>query len=84
MRSRAIDNQLFVIAASPAHNPEAGYQAWGHSMVVNPWGTIISQAGIDEEIIFADLDLSEVDRVREELPLLKHRRSDIYKLDYNS
>lgn len=84
MRSRAIDNQLFVIAASPARSPEAGYQAWGHSMVVDPWGTIISQAGINEEIIFADLDLSEVDRVREELPLLKHRRSDIYKLDYNS
>jgi predicted amidohydrolase len=84
MRSRAIDNQLFVIAASPARNPEASYQAWGHSMVVNPWGTIISEADRDEEIIFAELDLSEVDKVREELPLLKHRRLDIYKLDYKN
>lgn len=84
MRSRAIDNQLFVIAASPACNPQSSYQAWGHSMVVNPWGTIISQAGTDEEILGAELDLSEVDRVREELPLLKHRRLDVYKLNYKS
>jgi predicted amidohydrolase len=84
MRSRAIDNQLFVLAASPARNPQASYQAWGHSMVVDPWGTIISQAGTEEEIIFAELNLSEVERVREELPLLKHRRLDIYKLGYKT
>ena len=36
-RARAIDNQLFVAACSPARNPDASYQAWGHSTVVSPW-----------------------------------------------
>lgn len=82
MRSRAIDNQLYVIAASPARNPEASYQAWGHSMVVDPWGNITSQADIAESVIYADLDLGLVSRIRQELPLLRHRRTDIYKLKY--
>ena len=36
-RARAIDNQLFVATCSPARNPDASYQAWGHSTVVSPW-----------------------------------------------
>lgn len=82
MRSRAVDNQVFVAAASPARNPDSSYQAWGHSMVVDPWGTIIKEAGIDEETIFAELDFATLERVRNELPLLKQRRTDIYDLKY--
>ena len=82
MRTRAVDNQLFVIACSPALNPEAIYHAWGHSLVVDPWGRIISEGGIEEEIIEAELDFSIFDKVRRELPLLQHRRTDIYELSY--
>lgn len=78
MRTRAVDNQLFVVAASPALNPEAIYQAWGHSMVVDPWGKVISEGDSDEDTIYADLDLTMINKVRRELPLLKHRRTDIY------
>jgi predicted amidohydrolase len=39
-RARAVDNQLFVAACSPARSPEASYQAWGHSTVVSPWGEV--------------------------------------------
>ena len=78
MRTRAVDNQVFVVAASPALNPEASYQAWGHSMVADPWGTVISEGGSGEETIYAELDLTMIDKVRRELPLLKHRRTDIY------
>jgi len=80
MRTRAVDNQLFVIAASPARNPAASYQAWGHSLVVDPWGKIVSKAasGSGEDVVWADLDWDIVDKVRRELPLLKHRRTDIY------
>ena len=78
MRTRAIDNQLFVVAASPALNPEASYKAWGHSLVADPWGTVISEGGSGEETIYAELDWTMVDKVRRELPLLKHRRTDIY------
>jgi len=83
MRSRAVDNQLYVIAASPARNTEADYQAWGHSMIVDPWGTVVKQADEGEEVVHAELDLSAVDKVRQQLPLLKQRRTDLYSLNYN-
>jgi len=82
MRSRAVDNQLFVMACSPARNTEASYHAWGHSLVVDPWGKVISEGGIGEEIVEGELDFSIVDKVRRELPVLQHRRTDIYELNY--
>lgn len=80
MRSRAADNQIYVIACSPARNRAAGYQAWGHSLIVDPWGSIIIEGDAGEEIIEAEIDLSMIDKVRAELPLLQHRRTDIYEL----
>lgn len=76
IRARAIDNQCWVIAASPARNPESSYQAWGHSMVVNPWGHIVAEAGIDEEIIFAQIDFDLLNQIRDEMPLLRQRRPE--------
>ncbi|MEQ8236657.1 MAG: carbon-nitrogen hydrolase family protein [Syntrophomonadaceae bacterium] len=83
-RNRAVDNQLFVAAASPARNIGSSYQAWGHSMIVDPWGTVIGQAGSDETILYADLDLDMIGRVRQQLPLLSHRRTDLYRFCYPS
>lgn len=80
MRSRAIDNQIYVIAASPARNPDASYQAWGHSLIVDPWGSVMAEAGDGEEILFCQLDLSQLDQVRNHMPLLSHRRTDLYDL----
>ena len=82
MRSRAVDNQCFVIAAAPARNPESSYQAWGHSMVVDPWGRIMAEAGEEEGIIYAELDFEQVEQIRQQLPLLEHRRQDLYQLNY--
>lgn len=80
MRARAIDNQCYVIAASPARNPASSYQAWGHSLVVDPWGRIIAEADTREEIIMTDIDLSLVNKVRSEMPLLKQRRPELYQI----
>lgn len=80
MKVRAVDNQVYVAAASPARNEDLSYVAYGNSMVVDPWGDIISRAGADEKIIYADIDLSRVESVRNELPLLKNRRKDIYEV----
>ena len=79
MRTRAVDNQLFVVAASPARNPNSSYQAWGHSMAVDPWGKIIAEAQTGEEIVYAEIDLNLLHKVRQELPVLKHRRPELYK-----
>jgi omega-amidase len=80
MRVRAIDNQVYIAAASPARNEKASYVAYGNSMVVDPWGDILSRAGKDEEIVYADISISRVEKIRNELPLLSHRRTDIYDL----
>ncbi|MDI6604714.1 MAG: carbon-nitrogen hydrolase family protein [Thermoanaerobacteraceae bacterium] len=74
LRARAIDNQVFVAAISPARDETASYVAYGDSMVVGPWGNIITKAGIDEEIIYADIDLSIEEEIRKRIPLLKNRR----------
>jgi omega-amidase len=78
-RTRALDNQVYFIAASPARDKKASYVAYGHSLVANPWGDIISEASEKEEIIFSEIDLGFVYKIRRELPLLKHRREEVYK-----
>ena len=80
IRARAIDNQLYVAAASPARNKELSYVAYGNSMVADPWGEIVARAGEKEEIVYANIKLSRVNDVREELPVLNGRRNDIYGL----
>ena len=78
MRARALDNQLYVAAASPARNENSSYVAYGNSILVDPWGSVISKADKEEKIIYGDIDLDLVERIRSELPLLKHLRKDIY------
>ena len=80
IRTRALDNQVYVAAASPARSLTASYTAYGNSMVASPWGSVIQRASEKEEIVFADIDAHELDRIRRELPLLKHRRVDLYDI----
>ena len=79
LRARAIDNQVFLIGAAPAINRSADYQAYGHSMVIDPWGRILAAAAEDEAVIIADIDLSLIDKVRAELPIVKHWRDGVYR-----
>ncbi|KAJ1448522.1 carbon-nitrogen hydrolase [Pelagophyceae sp. CCMP2097] len=77
--ARALDAQAFVVAASPARSPTATYQAYGYSVVVDPWGQPVAAAeGHGEEIIVADLDLARLDEVRASMKLLDQRRPDVY------
>ncbi|MEA1961492.1 MAG: carbon-nitrogen hydrolase family protein [Bacillota bacterium] len=82
IKSRAVDNQLFVVGASAARNPDLAYQSWGHSMVVDPWGQILAECSEKEEILYANLDLTYLEKVRQELPLLRHRRTDLYDVKW--
>jgi len=80
IKMRALDNQIFFAACSPARNEKSGYIAYGHSMIANPWGNIISKASYNEELIFGEIDLTDITKYRNELPLLKHRRLDLYQI----
>ncbi|MCI8610145.1 MAG: carbon-nitrogen hydrolase family protein [Firmicutes bacterium] len=79
-RGRAVDNQCFVAGTSPARDMEASYHAWGHTLLVSPWGDVIEEMDEQEGIIINDIDLEETERIRNQLPLLSARRRDLYQL----
>lgn len=83
-RSRALDNQLYVATPSPARNLEADYTAWGHSTVVNPWGEVVATTDEQEGIVYADIDLEHLEAVRQQIPIGKQRREDIYEVRHLS
>ncbi|MGW6744093.1 carbon-nitrogen family hydrolase [Streptomyces sp. NPDC055025] len=72
-RARAVENQSYVLACATA-GTHAGVEQSGHSIVVDPWGEVLAEAGADEEILTADLDLTRVATTREQFPALKDRR----------
>ncbi|KDO32380.1 hypothetical protein SPRG_02857 [Saprolegnia parasitica CBS 223.65] len=80
-RARAVDNQLYVAATSPARGPEGGYQAWGHSSVVSPWGDVVATTEHGEAIVYADIDIEQADEMRRNIPTALQTRSDLYKLE---
>ncbi len=80
LRARALDNQVYYIAASPARDTSASYHAYGHSSVVSPWGEIVAQLDEKPNNLYCEMDLDYVGEIRDQLPLLKHRRTDLYCL----
>jgi predicted amidohydrolase len=80
LRARAIENQAFVLAANQHSDPgDYGMPRFGHSMIIDPWGTVIAQAGpVGDGVIVAELDLAAQRSTRSALPALKHRRPDAY------
>lgn len=82
IRARAIDNQAFVVATSPSQVENPYYVAWGHSMIVDAWGKVLANACEKEEILYADISPESVRSVREQIPLLKNKRVDVYETIY--
>ncbi len=74
LRARAIENQLFVIAAAQYGRHNAKRVTYGHSLIVDPWGTVIAEASDGEGMAIAELDFERLKQVRRELPSLQHRR----------
>ena len=77
-RARAMDNQVFVAMCSPARDMQASYNAWGHSMVVDPNAEVLVEAGEEEEVVYAELGEGRIEEVRKGIPLEGQRRFDIY------
>ena len=82
-RTRALDNQIYMVGCAPARDVSAGYISWGHSIVTDPWGRVTGMLDENEGILLAELDMDYEEQVREELPLLKSRRKDIDQLSQN-
>ncbi|CAC12333.1 nitrilase related protein [Thermoplasma acidophilum] len=73
LKARAMENGVFVIGAA-----QTGHRFTGHSMVISPYGDVLAEMGTDEGVITFDIDFSLVEKYREEVPVLKHRRTDVY------
>lgn len=80
-RSRAVDNQVYTVGTAPARDLSASYHSWGHSIVCSPWGEVLMQMDETEGAAITTLDLDRLETVRSELPLLRQRRTDVYRLE---
>lgn len=78
LRARAIENQVFVVAPDQCGTSPDGIARHGHSMVIDPWGRVLGDAGTDEDVLIVDLDLDEVSRARRAVPSLANRRPEAY------
>lgn len=79
-RSQAVANQAFLIGTSSARDEYASYVSWGHSIITGPWGNIAAQMDAGEDFSVTAIDLEECEKVREQIPALRHRREDVYTL----
>jgi len=79
LRARAIENGTWIIAPSQIGGPP-GHPAYGHSMVINPWGIVVAQAPDREAIVYAVIDTDRVAEVRRQIPALANRRPGSYRL----
>jgi predicted amidohydrolase len=78
IRARAIDNELYFAACSAARSKDFKYHCWGHSTAAGPFGNVLATCDETEQTVLCDIDLSEVDRVRRELPTFLRLREDMY------
>lgn len=74
LRARAIEAGLFVVAAAQGGSHEDGRVTYGHSLVVDPWGEVLLDAGDEGGVHFAEIDLARITEVRSRVPALQHRR----------
>jgi predicted amidohydrolase len=79
LRARAIEDQCFVVAANQVGEPAPGIRTGGRSMIVNPWGLVLSQAPDFETFILADLDFERLRGIRTKLPSLANRQPGAYR-----
>lgn len=79
-QGRALDNQVYVASCSPSRDASAGYTAYGHSLVVSPWGTVVAELEETPSTLYAEIDMDVLENTRASIPILKQKRNDIYSL----
>ncbi len=73
LRARAIENSAYVIAPAQTGQHGEKRKTWGHSLIIDPWGKVLADAGDEPGIIYADIDTDYLQEIRKKLPSLKHR-----------
>jgi predicted amidohydrolase len=73
-RARAIENGSFLFAAAQCGKHESRRETYGHSLIVDPWGRILAEGGVEPGVVMAEIDLGEVANARSRIPSLQHGR----------
>ncbi|MBX3520269.1 MAG: carbon-nitrogen hydrolase family protein [Xanthobacteraceae bacterium] len=73
-RARAIETGSFVLAAAQGGHHENGRDTFGHSLIIDPWGKVLAEGGVDPSVVIAEIDAEEVAKVRARIPSLEHGR----------
>jgi predicted amidohydrolase len=79
LRARAIENQLYVVAAAQIGETLPGKPAYGRSLIADPWGIVVAQAPDEETVIAAELDRAHLQGIRAKLPSLANRQANAYR-----
>jgi deaminated glutathione amidase len=79
LRARAVENQVFIVAADQIGEAPPHYRSFGRSLIIDPWGVVLAEAPDSECFVSAELDFSAQDRIRESLPSLRNRRGGTYR-----
>lgn len=80
-RARALDAQIFLLGCSAARDARSRYVAYGHSLAISPWGTVLAELGAQPETLLVTLNLDEALRTRAQIPVMAGaRRTDLYEL----
>ena len=79
LRARAVENQVFIVAADQIGEAPPHYRSFGRSLIVDPWGVVLAEAPDSECFVCAELDFSAQDRIRQSLPSLRNRREGAYR-----
>lgn len=74
LRARAIENQVYIVAPDQVGKNPKSFATYGNSMIVDPWGRVLARASDFPGVVFAEIDLTYLAKVRAELPVLSHRR----------
>jgi predicted amidohydrolase len=74
LRARAIENGCFVFAAAQGGTHENGRETFGHSLLIDPWGRVLAEGGIEPAVVLAEVDVAEVTAARARIPSLQHGR----------
>jgi nitrilase len=74
LRARAIENQCYVLAPAQGGTHENGRRTWGHSILIDPWGEVLSVLPEHEGVVSGTIDPARLAEVRQSLPALAHRK----------
>jgi predicted amidohydrolase len=80
LRARAIENQMYLVAANQVGS-DGVHDFCGHSAIIDPWGEIVLEAGETEVLLTATIETERVAEVRQQMPVFKDRRPELYQLN---